>query len=153
MFDPKTMLLCHALADLAKRLEENPEQTTVWQEARLALAAADAEEEALIAAVKDEDGKALQSLVEGWSGGQGLLPLHDRGVLKRAMKAYRKRLKLNRLDDESRLGGAFSKGLNSNVVAITPPDLIPAAIWEELGRQGRLIAGKHGTYELPPDAP
>ncbi len=152
MFDPKTMLLCHALTELASRLDD-PSQTTVWQEARLALTAAEADEEDLLYAVEAEDGDALKALLEGWRSGKGLLPLHDRGILKRAMKAYRKRLKLNRLDDESRLGGAFSKGQASNVVAITPPDQIPAPIWQELARQGRLVDAKQGMYELPPDAP
>ena len=39
--------------------------------------------------------------------------------LKRALKAFRKRLKLTRLDDESKLGGgAMSGGSASSVVAI-----------------------------------
>ena len=152
MFDPTTMLLCHTLNDLAARLDD-PTQTTVWQEARLALSAAEATEEELLAVVTLEDGDGLKALLAHWSSPQGLLPLHDRGLLKRAMKAYRKRLKLNRLDEQSRLGGPFSKGLKSDIVAIRPPDQIPAAIWQELARQGRLIDAKQGMYELPPDAP
>ena len=151
MFDPKTMLLSHTLNELAARLDD-PTQTTVWQEARLTLTAAEADEEDLLYAVEAEDGDALKALVDGWNSGKGLLPLHDRGILKRALKAFRKRLKLNRLDEESRLGGAFSQGLKSNVVAITPPDQIPSAIWQELARQGRLVDAKLGMYELPPEA-
>ena len=43
--------------------------------------------------------------------------------LKRALKAYRKRLKLTRADDESRLGyGPMSGGGGSSIVAIPPPN-------------------------------
>jgi len=152
MFDPKTMLLCHTLNELAARLDD-PTQTTVWQEAHLALTAAEVEEQDLLDVVTLEDGDGLKALLAHWASPQGLLPAHDRGILKRALKAFRKRLKLNRLDEESRLGGAFSKGLKSDTVAITPPDQIPAAIWQELARQGRLVDAKQGMYELPPDAP
>ncbi len=64
------------------------------------------------------------------------------------MKAYKKRLKLTRADDESRLGyGPMSGGGGSSIVAITPPNQYPKAVWEELVRQGKLKHAGHGTYE------
>lgn len=46
--------------------------------------------------------------------------------LRLAMKAFRKRLKLTRLDDESGLGyGPMSSGQKSDIVAITPPNQFP----------------------------
>jgi len=75
----------------------------------------------------------------------------DKAVLKRALKAFRKRLKVTRLDDESRnTRGAFSAGRVSGVVAITPPSQFPQAVWDELVRQGRLIESG-SQYELPKD--
>lgn len=69
--------------------------------------------------------------------------------LKRAMKAFRKRLKVTRLDDESRMGyGPMSSGNKSGVVAITPPNQYPKAVWEELARLGRLRYLGQGLYEL-----
>ena len=69
--------------------------------------------------------------------------------LKAAMKAFRKRLKLTCLDDQSRIGvGPFSSGRQSGIVAITPPDKFPREVWEELVRQGKLKRGGSGTYEL-----
>lgn len=69
--------------------------------------------------------------------------------LKNAMKAFKKRLKLTRLDDESRLGhGAMSSGGRSGVVAIVPPNQFPQAVWEELVHQGKLRRAGSGTYEL-----
>jgi hypothetical protein len=68
--------------------------------------------------------------------------------LKAALKAFRKRLKLTRLDDESRLGGGPLGGKRSHVVAITPPQDYPQAVWDELVRQGKLKKAGRGTYEL-----
>lgn len=69
--------------------------------------------------------------------------------LKKALKAFKKRLSLTRLDDESNVGrGPMSGGKPSGVVAITPPDQFPAAVWDELVRQGKLKKSSRGTYEL-----
>lgn len=69
--------------------------------------------------------------------------------LKRAFKAFKKRLKLTRLDDESRMGyGPMSGGNNSGVVGITPPNQYPAAVWKALAEQGRLKYIGQGMYEL-----
>ena len=60
-------------------------------------------------------------------------------TIKRAMKAFRKRLKLMRLDDESRLGhDPLSKGIKSTIFAIKPPERYPPAVWDELVDRGRL---------------
>ena len=68
--------------------------------------------------------------------------------LKRAYKAFKKRLKLTRLDDESRLGrSAMSGGGTSGIVAIQPPNQYPQAVWDELVRQGKLRYVGHGLYE------
>jgi hypothetical protein len=70
-------------------------------------------------------------------------------VLKSALKAFKKRLKLTALDDDSHLGkGAFSSG-PTGVFAIQPPGQFPRQVWDELCRQGRLRDSGHGLYELP----
>ncbi len=66
--------------------------------------------------------------------------------LRLAMKAFRKRLKLTRLDDESQMGyGPTSSGQQSGIVAITPPNQFSHAVWQELAKQGKL---KHDGGEL-----
>ncbi|MEM7200089.1 MAG: hypothetical protein AAF628_07475 [Planctomycetota bacterium] len=66
-----------------------------------------------------------------------------------AMKAFRKRLKLTRLDDESRLGHSpLSKGEGSGICAIKPPERIPQEVWDRLVELGRLRPIGHGLYEL-----
>ena len=70
-------------------------------------------------------------------------------ILKRALKAFKKRLKLTALDEDSRLGrGAFSAGAQG-ICAIQPPNQYPLAVWAELCRQGKLRNSGHGLYELP----
>ena len=74
---------------------------------------------------------------------------HSKEELKRAFKAFKKRLKMTRLDDESRLGyGPMSGGGGSGIVAITPPNQYPTAVWEALAEQGKLKFAGQGMYEL-----
>jgi hypothetical protein len=69
--------------------------------------------------------------------------------LKAAMKAFKKRLKLTRLDQESQLTRRpTTSGHPSDIVAISAPDQFPPAVWDELVRQGKLRRTKHGMYEL-----
>ena len=71
--------------------------------------------------------------------------------LKHALKAFKKRLKLTRLDHESKLGyGPMTKGSSgkSGIVGITPPNQFPQAIWDELTKQGKLKYIGQGLYEM-----
>lgn len=69
--------------------------------------------------------------------------------LKAALKAFRKRLKLTQLDDQSRIGrGPMSGGHQSGIVGISPPDQFSQAVWDELARQGKIKRAGHGLYEL-----
>jgi hypothetical protein len=80
------------------------------------------------------------------SGGSGSPTPED---LKRAFKAFKKRLKLTQLDEDSRIGGSpLTGGQRSSIVAITPPTEFPAEVWEELSRQGKLRKAGRGMYEL-----
>ncbi len=74
----------------------------------------------------------------------------DADTCRKAFRAFRKRLALDRLDDESRIGGhsQLSKGEGSSIHAIPAPSEYPEAVWRELVRQGRLRDIGHGFYEL-----
>ena len=70
--------------------------------------------------------------------------------LKRAMKAFKKRLKLTRLDDESSLGHVSTdKSKGSGIVAVRPPDNYPQAVWDKLVEMGKLQNTGGGLYQLP----
>ena len=69
--------------------------------------------------------------------------------LKHALKAFKKRLKLTRLDEESKIGrNPVTSGKGSGIVAITPPNQFSQAVWDELVKQGRLKDAGRGMYEL-----
>jgi hypothetical protein len=88
------------------------------------------------------DGESIMSLTPPAPGG----PTPEE--LKAAFKAFKKRLKLTRLDEESRLSKSpLSKGA-SGIVAVSPPNQYPQAVWDELVRQGKLKKMDGGTYGL-----
>lgn len=70
-------------------------------------------------------------------------------TFKRAMKALKKRLKVTRLDDESKLGhDAMSSGGTSGIVGIKPPEQYPAEVWQALEEKGRVRSDRHGLFEI-----
>ncbi len=76
-----------------------------------------------------------------------MTPVYLRG----ALKAFKKRLKLTRLDAESSLGGgSFSGGRDSGIVAVRPPDRYPQEAWDKLVEMGKLRNAGGGLYELRP---
>ncbi|MSR63394.1 MAG: hypothetical protein EXS08_13205 [Planctomycetes bacterium] len=94
----------------------------------------------------------MRAVLAEWSANKRTLPEQDREVLRRAMKAYRKSLKVTRLDAESSIGGGpMSSGRHSEILGMRPPDRYPREVWQELARQGRLVARGHGIYELGKD--
>ncbi|MBC8329191.1 MAG: hypothetical protein ISR76_09740 [Planctomycetes bacterium] len=87
--------------------------------------------------------------VAEWDAGKQPYPAPDRAVLKRALKAFRQRIKLQQLDDESGLGGGpFSGGRKSRILAIRPPSQYPAEVWEELDHQRRIRHTGEGFFQL-----
>jgi hypothetical protein len=79
-------------------------------------------------------------------------PGPSREQLKGAFKAFKKRLKLTRLDAESQLSrNPLSTGRGHGIVAIIPPVDYPQEVWDELVRQGKLKKAGHGMYEIVPE--
>ncbi len=69
--------------------------------------------------------------------------------LKKALKAFKKRLKLTRLDDDSKIGhGPLSGTGKEQVVSIQPPAGFGREIWEELVEKGSLKRDGVGFYGL-----
>lgn len=74
----------------------------------------------------------------------------DAGTCQRALRAFRKRFALTRLDDESRISShsPLSKGGGSGIYGIAPPDEWPMSVWRELVRQGKLRDLGRGFFGL-----
>ena len=70
---------------------------------------------------------------------------------KKALKAFKKRLKLTQLDDDSRLGRSPLTGSpTEKVVSIQAPAGFGKEIWEELVEAGFLRRDGIGFYQLVP---
>jgi len=69
--------------------------------------------------------------------------------LKHAFKAFKRRLKLTRLDEESRLGRSpLTQGGNSGIQSITPPREFRQEIWDELVKRQQLSRDSEGFYRV-----
>ena len=69
--------------------------------------------------------------------------------LKDAFKAFKKRLKLTQLDEDSNLTRRpTTSGQSSAIVAIEPPNQWGKAVWDELVKQGKLKKAGQGMYEM-----
>ncbi|MFB3112206.1 MAG: hypothetical protein ACE10G_09255 [Gemmatimonadales bacterium] len=152
MIAPRCDLLSRILTDVVAQLQGGGAHDQAWAEASRALAATREEDVELYVAIDEHDFDALSTIVRQWASHERTLTKHDRDVLKRALKAFRKRLKIVRLDSVSTAGhGPMSAGRQSSIVGVQPPDQYPQEVWAELARQKRLVAGRDGIYELPPE--
>ena len=154
MFDPQSNLLSKLLAAVGEELAADPgggpASAAAWAKAEAALAPSRALEPELAKVVDAKDAAALRAKVAEWADPKALLPEPDRQLLKRALTAFKKSLKVTRLDEESHVGrGPMSGGRKSGIVGIAPPNRFPREVWDELVRQGRLVDARHGIYELP----
>jgi hypothetical protein len=68
--------------------------------------------------------------------------------LKLALKAFKKRLKVTRLENDSKLGGSPLTGSRGTITAVAPPNQYPPAIWEALAREGKIRSAGPGLYSL-----
>ncbi|MDE0903777.1 MAG: hypothetical protein OSB42_04025 [Planctomycetota bacterium] len=151
MFNPQMELLLTVLVAVAGDTHSDGQPAASWADAQAAMAVCGEIEEDLELAISAQDMDELRSILEQWLCGKRHLLEHDRDVLKRAMKAYRKSLKVTVLAAESTLGGGpMSGGRKSTIIGVRPPDRYPSSVWKELVRQGRLLDADHGIYELPP---
>lgn len=68
--------------------------------------------------------------------------------LKKAYRAFKKKLKLQQLEDDSKLGRAKVTGARSTVVSIQPPSGFGREIWRVLAERGYLKDDGGGCYAL-----
>jgi hypothetical protein len=75
----------------------------------------------------------------------------DPEQLKAAFTAFKKRWKVTKLNDESKLGGGrpMTSGKKSDMMGMVPPNQFPREIWQELARLGRIKDVGGGFYAMP----
>jgi len=107
--------------------------------------------------VKERDLDALDTLVSGLekpaepkAKPQEAETQVERAEMDAALRAFKKRLKLTRLSDESKLGGHYTtSGRQSQIDAIVAPAEFEPAVWKALVRAGKLKDAGQGFYSLP----
>ena len=67
---------------------------------------------------------------------------------KSALKAFKKRIKINQREDDSAIGRSKLSGQRTQVVAIRPPAGHAPEVWQELVDKGYLKPDSGGFYEL-----
>ena len=104
----------------------------------------------MTAVVGMRDVPVLAALIDQLRAPQTAAPAESPGkeTCRKALQAFRKRLSLTVLDEDSRLGhGPLSKGGRASA-AIIPPREWSKSVWRELVRQGKLRHIGHGLHEL-----
>ncbi|MFG0276142.1 MAG: hypothetical protein ACF8QF_13905 [Phycisphaerales bacterium] len=102
--------------------------------------------------VRERDVAGLDAIVgaienPGEAPGPAEISEAVRSQMAGAMRAFRKRLKLARLADESKLGGRqLSGGRRSEIDAIQPPTDYPREVWDALVADGQLKHTGGGFY-------
>jgi hypothetical protein len=140
------------------RQRKNPIQfVEQWALAARLLERLPVDQAAVKAACRDRDLDALDALVAKLENPEAVAPKPSpiadvpESEKAAAMRAFRKRLKLGRLSDESRIGNRpTSSGRSSEIDAILPPNDFGHHVWQALVRDGRLVDTGQGFYALPP---
>lgn len=152
MNDEANWLLITRLRDAAAALRAAPDPaaaSAAWRSADAAVTAAGVADDADIALPVMEQSLAdLDALLDGWTTRRKPLSAWDQAVLKRAMKAFHRRLDLTRGDDEvSSSRNPLTRGEASAISGVRPPEKYSADIWALLVAQGRLAEAGDGVLE------
>ncbi|MCC6950058.1 MAG: hypothetical protein IT433_01290 [Phycisphaerales bacterium] len=92
----------------------------------------------------------METTTPGAGGGEGSAESARELELKQAFNAFKKRLKLTKLDHESRLGASrpMTSGKKTEGMGIVPPNQFPREIWQELAKQGKIKDMGGGFYSM-----
>lgn len=79
-------------------------------------------------------------------------PVIPEDTLHSAMKAFKKRMKLTQLNEDSKLSNrALTGGSHTQVAAIQPPNNFPREVWDALADRGNLKRDSLGFYKFLKD--
>lgn len=132
-----------------------------WGELQRLLVKAKADPNEVAGAIAGRDLSAIEHLINVLQGIEEaedpleeILPEFPPEVLRDAMKAFRKRFKLMRLDHESKLGRSpLSTGKDAGFDSILPPEKFPVDVWRVLVSKGELESTGRGFYKIPTEKP
>ena len=138
----------------------------IWGQAQKLLLKAKADPHKVAEAIIGRDAEALDRILDVLQGKEPIeeeppaeataevLPEIPGDTLRKAMKAFRRRMKLTRLDHESKLGvGPMTTGKAADFDSILPPQDFPPEVWKVLAARGELEYMGRGFYMLPKEPP
>lgn len=150
------------LLDLRPQLEAGAEGA-VWGNVQKLLLSVKADSSEVAKAVMGRDLPTFDRLIAMLQGQEVVTPPVEDDAplpdipdeeLRKAMKAFRKRLKLTKLDHESKLGRSpLSTGKDADFDSIIPPMEFSPETWKVLVARGELEYGGRGFYMLPKAPP
>lgn len=143
MSEAENWLLVTRLRRAAERLAgtlAEGEAAALWQEAERSVEEAGCGEDAAVALpVLERSLPELEAWLAAVDARRAPLPAWDQAVLKRAMNAYKKRLKVTRGDDEvTSSRSPTTRGASSSILGVRPPEHYTDDIWTLLVAHGRL---------------
>ena len=98
----------------------------------------------IVASLRDPNAAPLEEET------QESLPEIPDETLREAMRAFRKRMKLTKLDHESKIGRSpLTSGKDAEFDSILPPHQFPSEVWQVLASKGKLESAGKGFYKLP----
>ena len=150
------------IEEVVGELEATPDQPAEWGRLQRLLLKAKAEPGMVARAVIGRDLELVASTINVLKGIEEVqaapepppLPDVPDETLRSAMKAYRKRMKLMKLDHESKLGRSpLTSGKDAGFESILPPEEYAPEVWQVLAARGELEATGQGFYKLPTERP
>ena len=160
--DPAALI--QAAVDLRSTLEATSDGAT-WGAMQKALLAAKADSEQVARAIMGRDLTTLDAILAVLQGEEPAaaaepevpdepLPEFPGEQMRDAMKAFRRRVKLTKLDHESKLGRSpLTSGKDADFDSIMPPREFPEDIWKVLVQRGELEQLGYGFYRIPKAKP
>jgi len=155
---PDLTQIIHEARELRPALQDEAAGAQ-WGAMQKLLLKAKADSSAVARAVVARDLEAIDRIVEHLEDPESAvaeepprqdLPDIPQDTLREAMRAFRKRMKLTRLDHESKIGrNPLSTGKGADFDAILPPNQYPAEVWMVLAEKGELESAGKGFYKLP----
>lgn len=131
--------------------EGDHRRSPLWNQTLNLLKRTEAPQKTVINVVAGRNLAALRELVDNLVSPPAPYdgPEVDPEQMRLAMRAFRERLKLVKLDHESKLGRSpLTSGKSADIDAIIAPREFPDEIWQALVRAGKLRDAGGGFYEL-----
>jgi len=151
--DPAVLAKLDALLAAIRRYDDPRRASTEWKQAYALLQKTGLPADRFGGVVGMRDVEGLVALLDELRSPTSAVPgpaAPSAETCAKALAAFRKRLSLAVLDEESKLGrNPLTKGAASGIAGIVPPADWPEEVWQELVRQGKLRYLGYGTYGLP----